>query len=221
MTSDINQADNTMQKPEATHEKLAIGEQLKKTRETHGLSMQEAAARLHLSPKFIHMLENDDLLQVILPPIYLRGYLRSYARLLNISEGIIASALEKLAPTPAILTASSVPAALSPSVTGSSIAVFLENNTARRMTTLLILLAVITSMLIWWYKHTDTSPPILVTINQPIESASIPSNNVNTSIATPPLAVASTSEKQIHPTAIALEKSPAHDNLDNGADEQE
>jgi len=77
-----------------------FGGKLKSKRETMGLSLQEAAARLHLSPRFITLLENENLQTCTLPPIYLRGYLRSYSRLLGIPENEIASVLETLNPTP-------------------------------------------------------------------------------------------------------------------------
>lgn len=69
------------------------GQQLRQTREACGLSAQEAAAKLHLHQQIIIWLEADEFDQ--LPsPIYVRGYLRNYARLLGVDPEKIISAYD-------------------------------------------------------------------------------------------------------------------------------
>lgn len=67
------------------------GELLRQSREASGLSLQEAATKLHLHQRIVEALEHDDEAQ--LPtPIYVRGYLRNYARLLGLdSEAVLAA----------------------------------------------------------------------------------------------------------------------------------
>jgi len=67
------------------------GKQLREAREARGLTLPETAIKLHLHQRMLRALEADDYDQ--LPsPIYVRGYLRNYARLLGLdSEQIVAA----------------------------------------------------------------------------------------------------------------------------------
>lgn len=89
--STSNQAQPIKPAPQIT----GIGARLKAARETMSLSEKEAAHRLHLSPKFISIIENEDF-ENGPPPTFIRGYVRSYARLLNFSEDDVANILEQL-----------------------------------------------------------------------------------------------------------------------------
>ena len=59
------------------------GERLRNAREAISLSIEEVAARLHLDTRTISNLETDSY-EDLPAPTFVRGYLRSYARLLNI-----------------------------------------------------------------------------------------------------------------------------------------
>lgn len=67
------------------------GSLLCQTRVAQGLSREEVAQRLHLAPRQIQLLENDDYAN--LPgPTYVRGYLRGYANLLGLKpEQVLAA----------------------------------------------------------------------------------------------------------------------------------
>jgi len=67
----------------------SVGEILKKLRQEQGLGVQEVATRLHLDPGIVEALETDAWEQ--LPAsIYVRGYIRNYAKLLGAdSEALI------------------------------------------------------------------------------------------------------------------------------------
>lgn len=67
------------------------GKQLREAREALGLTLPETAVKLHLHQRMLKALEADDYDQ--LPsPIYVRGYLRNYARLLDLDpERIVAA----------------------------------------------------------------------------------------------------------------------------------
>ena len=145
----------------------SFGERLKSTREKMGISVQDAASRLHLSPRFINMLENDNLLESTLPLIYLRGYLRSYTRLLNIPETDLAWALEKLDPKPAVAL-DPVPVA---SESLSSSFPLESNPYVSRIATVLISLALLTSLTAWWYHHANNDAPAVLALDQPLTSS--------------------------------------------------
>ena len=69
-----------------------FGERLKAAREALKLSQKDAAVKLHLNPGILQILESENFEKA--PPVtFLRGYLRSYARLLNFTEEDISAAL--------------------------------------------------------------------------------------------------------------------------------
>jgi len=71
--------DNLTEKPTL----LSIGEQLRTAREAQGLSIEDVARQLLLSRQLIGEIENDDYRRIA-APVYIKGYLRSYAQLLKI-----------------------------------------------------------------------------------------------------------------------------------------
>ncbi len=169
---------------------ISFGQRLKSNRESMGLTAQDAASHLNLSPRFIHLLENEDLQQSTLPPIYLRGYLRSYARLLKIAETDITSALEQLAPTPAILTAAPTTTDTLPTT-----AAILENNPAYvRAGTYIVSFMLLTSVATWWYMHNSTPAPAVIALNPPALVAESNTNTAITSIASNAITAASNSD---------------------------
>lgn len=72
-----------------------MGVRLKKAREALHLTEKEAAARLYLNPKIISVIEMEAFSDG--PPItFMRGYVRSYARMLSLPETEIKSGLDEL-----------------------------------------------------------------------------------------------------------------------------
>lgn len=70
------------------------GEKLKLLREEKGLPVEDIAARLCLTKQKIMEIEKDDYSHIS-SPIFARGYLRSYAKLLDISNNEILNILQK------------------------------------------------------------------------------------------------------------------------------
>lgn len=220
--------------------KTSFGEKLKATREAMGLSVQEAATRLNLSPRFIQLFENEDLLHTSLPPIYLRGHLRSYARTLNIPEKEIELILDTLNPTPAtpITEPEVVPAdSLSPSFP-------LENNSYfPRLGTFFITVGLLSSVAAWWYLHSSSPAPMTTTVAtsqvttpNPSSLDNIPGvfDNKNSPLNTNSIIVTANNDEvehpEITPAAIHLPSKPslaltstktAQDEADDAVDEPE
>lgn len=69
-----------------------FGARLKTAREALNLTQKDAALRLHLNPNILEILETENF-QKAPPATFMRGYLRSYARLLNFNEDDINTAL--------------------------------------------------------------------------------------------------------------------------------
>ena len=140
-----------------------FGSYLKATRETLRMSEKEAAARLHLNPKIIAIIESEHF-ENGPPMIFMRGYLRSYARLLNISNDEITAALSQLETTnPA---AAATPQRKMPprQSSGSSLT---------RWVTYLIAVLLITQVAVWWRNtHSTNNSPIKSTLVTPAETIS-------------------------------------------------
>lgn len=66
-------------------EVVSFGQELKTSREKQGLSTSEIASRLNLQPEIISALEAEES-DALPAPIYVRGYIRSYARVLKLDE---------------------------------------------------------------------------------------------------------------------------------------
>ncbi len=72
--------------PNTVTTQTGLGQRLKSTRESLRLTEKDAASRLRLNSKIIPLMENEDFNNELLPPAFMRGYLRSYMRMLNIPE---------------------------------------------------------------------------------------------------------------------------------------
>jgi len=70
------------------------GQRLREAREAAQLTVAEVASRLRLGPRVLDRLENDDYEQLH-GPTFVRGYLSSYARLLDLPERPILEAYER------------------------------------------------------------------------------------------------------------------------------
>lgn len=133
--------DNTTM--QSTTKASELGRQLRKAREGMQLSEKEAAARLHLNPKYITAMENEDF-ENGLPATFIRGHLRSYARLLNFPEQEIHLAIEKLGiPIPNQLP--STPLLRAQPIKRSERYI--------RWITYLVLLILIALVVMWWTSH--------------------------------------------------------------------
>jgi cytoskeleton protein RodZ len=74
--------------------KMKVGERLRHARENKNLSIQHIADRLYLSPTVINALEMDDY-DRLPSAVFVRGYLRNYAKLLEISPELVIEGYEQ------------------------------------------------------------------------------------------------------------------------------
>jgi cytoskeletal protein RodZ len=78
----------------------SIGKRLRTAREQRQLGIDRIAAELHLDPEVIEALENDDS-KALPAPIFVQGYLRGYARLLELpADDIVRHYTEQSAEPP-------------------------------------------------------------------------------------------------------------------------
>jgi cytoskeleton protein RodZ len=74
-----------------------LGEMLRQAREQAGYSQQDVAKELHLKLEIIQGMD-DELLDELPEPAYVRGYLRSYARLIGLDPEVVLETYSKLKP---------------------------------------------------------------------------------------------------------------------------
>lgn len=80
----------------------SLGQRLRAGRETRGLSRQDAADALHLPLSVVEALEADRY-ERLGAPVYVRGHLRSYLRLLDMPADLLKDALREVGEAPPAL----------------------------------------------------------------------------------------------------------------------
>ncbi|MFW6346451.1 MAG: helix-turn-helix domain-containing protein, partial [Halomonas sp.] len=126
------------------------GEQLKRERETQGLSVGEVASALNLRPAVIRGLEDDSYAEVPVAA-YRRGYLRSYAHLLGIDDAPVLEAYRtRFGSQDAERKVTPVHVTRPPSRLGAWLF---------RLVTLLVIAGLIGLTLMWWQSRGGNEPP--------------------------------------------------------------
>jgi cytoskeleton protein RodZ len=91
---------NDVQPEDGSASRSSIGSQLRAAREQRQLDIDRVAGELHLDVDVIKALENDDS-EALPAPIFVQGYLRSYARLLDLpADEIVRHYTEQTAEPP-------------------------------------------------------------------------------------------------------------------------
>lgn len=114
------------------------GHRLREARLSAKISLDELAARLHLDPRLVEALENDQYTE--LPePTFVRGYLRGYARLLGLPPAPIIEAYDRhgFGAPQLIPDIASRPQAQS-------------SDTSVRLVTFVVMAVLIALMTVWW-----------------------------------------------------------------------
>lgn len=185
-----------------------FGSKLKNTRETMRLTIKEAAERLRINPKFLTMLEEENFNQA-LPLTFMRGYLRSYTRLLNFTENEINLAVNQLnALLPQIQTEKTHTVLTMPKP--------IKKEKWHRILTYLIIFTLILLVSLWWKSHSTnfhttkmplqpTPPPIQNTLTETAPKPVPPP--VVTQSPQPPLKTAEASK----PMKMAVPEEPGLD----------
>lgn len=126
------------------------GEQLKRERETQGLSLGEVASALNLRPAVIRGLEEDSYEEVPIAA-YRRGYLRSYAHLLGIEDKPVLDAYHaRFGSEEAERKVTPVNITRPPSRLGAWLF---------RLVTLLVIAGLVGLTLLWWQSRGGNEPP--------------------------------------------------------------
>jgi len=116
------------------------GKRLRIARQAKGLSQQDVATHLHLSVAIVQAMENDD--HDRLPgPVFVRGYLRNYARMLGLDDNSVVDSS-----TNSSMDAYSAPPALASGVKPE----IRSSHFGIRLMSWLIVIALIGLLAAWW-----------------------------------------------------------------------
>ena len=145
-----------------THEQAY--EVFKKTREQRGLSVAEVANALHLTVTMIEQIEAGEFIQRHLAPVFIRGYIRSYAKYLSLPDNTVDEIVRTLdagAPAPSAIKKS-------PPVYKKQLIQF---NIKKVLTYLIIVVILIVFASIWHSgKQAENTASQPATIDAPIKS---------------------------------------------------
>ncbi|MDN5370477.1 MAG: cytoskeleton protein RodZ [Shewanella sp.] len=95
--TDINDDVSKDDDKHATEHEETLGTILRHARENKGLSQQDVAARLHLRASIVADIENDEFCNIA-SSTYVRGYVRNYARFLEVDSQCIEACLSRQVP---------------------------------------------------------------------------------------------------------------------------
>ncbi len=135
-------------------EQFSPGLSLSESRKQLGYSQEYVANKLHLRVRIIDLLENDDY-QSMPEPVFIRGYLRAYSKLLNIS------------PEP-LISQYNITCGSEKKIDKALWQSRRESNNAEKMVrwiTLIFALSVIVAIGIWWQKNKDSHDSYAATAN--------------------------------------------------------
>ncbi|WP_434101273.1 RodZ domain-containing protein [Haemophilus influenzae] len=71
-----------------TEQVLSPGEIFRQTREALNLSLEDVAKEITLRPSILEQLENNEFIQKSTPSIFIKGYVRSYAKFLRLPDSV-------------------------------------------------------------------------------------------------------------------------------------
>ncbi|MGM0525205.1 MAG: RodZ domain-containing protein [Pseudomonadota bacterium] len=144
-----NAVDNTNQEATAQQQKEPVkgpGHLLKEAREAKNLSQREVADRLRLRLQIIELLEADEY-DSFSTPTFIKGYLRSYAKLLDADDEKIFAAYRQLGIQEPDTTA----------MQSFSRRVKHQESDNRLMLITYAVIVVVIALVIWWWQDSDLS----------------------------------------------------------------
>lgn len=86
----------------------SVGQILRDAREAQGMTLEDAAARLRLMQRQVEAMETDDF-ESLDPPVFARGFVRNYARLLGLAPEALLARMEGAPAEPAVVSPAAPP----------------------------------------------------------------------------------------------------------------
>lgn len=128
---------------------LSPGNRLRIARETLTLSVHDIARQMHLRPEIIEEIESDNYDSLGRGAVFLRGYLRGYAKLVNESADEIIEIYNALYPEEIVVVARSIPQ----TKTRPSNA---KPSRPMRWVNTLLVIGLVSLVGIWWHNQKPT-----------------------------------------------------------------
>ena len=171
-----------------------FGALLRAAREARGLDRQDVADALRLSPRMVEAIESEDLARLP-PPLFIKGYLRSYATLVGLDETALVRDFESWVPTTDPLQM--IPARKR-GITDLS-----DVGRGRQLASAILLLVILGGVAFWWLQPAPTPTPFLAV--EESESMQDPAMNAD-----------STSEGLAEAQAVSPPETPAAEQMVTG-----
>ncbi|MGD9152644.1 MAG: helix-turn-helix domain-containing protein [Gammaproteobacteria bacterium] len=149
-------------------EEISLGRLLREARESEGMSIETVANELHIPASIIKMIENDEYDLNAKDAVFMRGYIRLYARLVNLSESEVGDIFRSLG---VVTEVRKIPKRGKIKIKQVSF----EDKPVKLITNFVIIILIIL-LLVWWYSHYVASnskavqSPVVVT-EQPASSS--------------------------------------------------
>jgi len=154
-----------------SQETVGLGKRLCNARESKGLTTDDVATRLHLNRQIILDLEDDNY-KYVSAETYAKGYLRAYARLLDLPVDEVLSAYDAMDCSKKII---SDRPKISPQLHVAASAI------PPRKIVMLVLAVLVSIMSLWWFLHSAHA----VNVSSKIDADNADMSQVRSTNATP------------------------------------
>lgn len=131
------------------------GSRLRQAREALGMEIATLAEQLHLSKAMVQALEEENY-EVLPARVFVRGYYRNFARLVNVPEEVVLSEFEKRCPEGEDCT---VPPAVAQGVRKE----IRSSHGVVRLVTWLVIIALLTTFGLWWKSNLEKGAQVIGT----------------------------------------------------------
>ncbi len=146
MTTDIEPINTQASQPMPLELTATFGQRLQSARTAMNMESKDAASHLRLNEKIILMMENNNFNNDI-APTFMKGYIRSYAKLLNIPEDEVKQVTDTIKQEPSAQRVTTKPVAVTHRNTDRVTNHFMNIFTALIVFTMVGLIGT------WWYSH--------------------------------------------------------------------
>ncbi|MGH8444689.1 MAG: helix-turn-helix domain-containing protein, partial [Solimonas sp.] len=199
MNTEPNETSASAASEPSAHGPVSPGSLIREARQAARLSVDDLAAHTKLARTTVEALERDDF-GALLEPVYVRGYYRKCAKVLNLNEKTLIDAYaarvtQKIPQPPAKLRLASG------TELGSS------SRLPMTMGILFVIVGVAVCAFLWWVRGATTAVPQI--LSTPVTTSISDTSGTPVEVTPPPAASGSTAASQAGPDTAAAVPPPA------------